>query len=522
MNKHRAKKGEFAYGYTEEQLFKDEEEKKKIFELSELEKEKILYNRVTQLNIEKERKELLSKHPENDEKKNKNNNLSNESESEMGEIGKDDDYSGENKSEKKFNRSPSYSDSISDIIKSEDEEEKEKKFELTLTDIENIKVSRQFCEKYYDYNIFDENIKNAFVRINYSSKGNISSVKSGYIIGTIKEVVIDNEKPYNFNGIQCYKYFKIVHINNEKTFSLSFISNKKITENEFNEWKKRMEDNNLKLPNKDDLKIIKDNLNKIINHKISDEEINKRYDEKLETKIKNRDGNINITQQLDLLYQKYYSAKAKYNETNDKKYLNVIHKVEPEIKSLEQMRDERDKKEKKRAELDVVANINIKKIEKQIEDDKRYSKLLLQKKRQRNQFTRKNCNPKNLYEVDYDEKEDENKEKEEKKEEIHKNEKKDINNEKDNYGVKLYEQIKNIEKIIKENSNNFEKLLKDKEKNKINNNNENNNNEENNINLENFFNLAKINYNKYLNLINEQNDKNLKDPKSKIINLDEI
>ena len=284
-----------------------------------------------------------------------------------------------------------------------------------------------------------------------------------------------------------------------------------------------MEDNNLKLPNKEDLKIIKDNLNKIINHKISDEEINKRYDEKLETKIKNRDGNINITQQLDLLYQKFYSAKAKYNETNDKKYLNVIHKVEPEIKSLEQMREERDKKEKKRAELDVVANINKKKLEKQIEDDMRYSKLLLQKKRQRNQFTRKNCNPKNLYEVDYDEKEDEDKEKEEeKKEEIHKNEKKEINKEKDNYGVKLYEQIKNIEKIIIENSNNFEKLLKDKEKNNINNNNEENNNEENNINLENFFNLAKINYNKYLNLINEQNDKNLKDPKSKIINLDEI
>ena len=69
MSKHRAKKGEFAYGYTDEQLFKDEEEKKKIFGLSELEKEKILYNRVTQLNIEKERKELLSKHPENDEKK---------------------------------------------------------------------------------------------------------------------------------------------------------------------------------------------------------------------------------------------------------------------------------------------------------------------------------------------------------------------------------------------------------------------------------------------------------------------
>ena len=172
-----------------------------------MEKEKILYNRVTQLNIEKERKELLSKHPENDEKKNKNNNLSNESESEMGEIGKDDDYSIENKSEKRFNRLPSDSDSISELIKSEDEEEKEKKFELSLSDIENIKVSRQFCEKYFDYNIFDENIKNAFVRINYSSKGNISSVKSGYIIGTIKEVIIDNEKPYNFNEVQCYKYF---------------------------------------------------------------------------------------------------------------------------------------------------------------------------------------------------------------------------------------------------------------------------------------------------------------------------
>ena len=34
--------------------------------------------------------------------------------------------------------------------------------------------------------------------------------------------------------------------------------------------------------------------------------------------------------------------------------------------------------------------------------------------------------------------------------------------------------------------------------------------------------MKKINYNKYLNLINEQNDKNLKDPKSKIINLNEI
>ena len=48
---------------------------------------------------------------------------------------------------------------------------------------------------------------------------------------------------------------------------------------------------------------------------------------KMEEKIKNKDKNINITYQLDLLTEKYNAAKAKYEETKDNQYLEIQNKV---------------------------------------------------------------------------------------------------------------------------------------------------------------------------------------------------
>ena len=189
-----------------------------------------------------------------------------------------------------------------------------------------------------------------------------------------------------------------------------------------------MDAHKIALPTKTIIHDVSCNLGKIKSFKYSNEELSKMINKKMEEKIKNKDKNINITYQLDLLTEKYNAAKAKYEETKDNQYLEIQNKVKPEIEVILKMKEEREKKESMRAERDLVTQINKKNIERQRMDDLKYS--LLNKKRQNkesdryNPYKRKHCLPQNLYDTGYikDKQDNEKKEKNDKP----KNEKKEV------------------------------------------------------------------------------------------------
>lgn len=542
MSKYKTGKGQYLNGYTDEQLFENDEERNKILAMSEFQKEMIIAERIDKLNMEKEREALLNKKHEGDKSKKKEapqtkDFLSDSNYSEDGQIKSDDEWSDERFHKMKRNRalSPSSSSSLSD---SEDDRKKPKKevvFNVSLNDIEKVKITRQFCERYWDIPIFDENIKDTFVKINiYAGKSSSStSGNTGYILGKIKEIQTNTSKPYVFIGKQCVKYINVVHANREKLFTFNVISNSSLTENEFNQWKSHMESHKLELPSKDSLHELAAQIIKIKNFKYSNEELSMMINKKMEEKIKNKDKNINITYQLDLLTEKYNAAKAKFEETKDPKYLEIAQKAEPEIETLKKMKEEREKRESLRAEKDLVTQINKKNMERQRMEDLKFS--LLNKKKQReendiyNPYKRKHCLPQNLYDTGYikDKQENLKNEKEKKEEEKKEKEKENKPEEKEpdefanlNYGARKFQRFKQIESKIKSMGNLLDEMMeKDKEKNSSSNKDENG---DKGIDLNTFFNLTSINLTQFYKNVDEQNKKLTSDSKTKIITLADI
>ena len=151
-----------------------------------------------------------------------------ESESESGEI--DDEIL-------EGSDSKSYSS-----LSMSDGEKKEKKIEyiVDVRDLESIKITRSFIEKYHDLPIFEDNIKGSFVKININD-GLKTSQSGGYLLGQIKLIADNPDKPYFFVNKKITKYLLVTHANNEKLFSYSVISNSEINQNEFKVWFDRME-----------------------------------------------------------------------------------------------------------------------------------------------------------------------------------------------------------------------------------------------------------------------------------------
>jgi hypothetical protein len=152
-----------------------------------------------------------------------------ESESESGEIEDEGNEFSDNSSD----------DISSSLDISDDEKDVKKTYVLNLQEVEKIKINRAFIEKYHDMPIFDELVKGSFVKINISD--GTKSNQPGYLLGQIRTVVENGERPYTFMNKKMTKYLKVAHANMEKLFMYNVISNSPITDFEYRIWFERNE-----------------------------------------------------------------------------------------------------------------------------------------------------------------------------------------------------------------------------------------------------------------------------------------
>ena len=421
-------------GYSENQIFKDEEDKAKILAMKDVEREKIIGERVESLNRQKELNYLLNEN-NNKNKEVKKNKLSyDEAESsdsrELGEI----ENENKNRSRRrKTTNSLGGDDSELSMDDDEDKQIKKENLSISLEEIEKIRLTRDFFVKYYNYPIFDENVKGAFIRVNLSSIGKQDiSFYSGYNIGEIGQIINNEEKPYNFMGNKCTKYVKLILSDLDIDFDFKVISNSKILEEELNQWLKDKQ----KIPTQEDITRIQQNIEKIENYNLSGEELNKILSKKKKDRIKYKDSTLNVTEELDLALEKYRYNKEKYEEEKEKekerekdkgnkdkeeksekdKYFKIMKEIEEDIKQLQKMKEERDRKAKMNSENDIVAKINEGIRQKQKMDEK-MSLLSRKRRKDRNDsihkiFKRVDCHPTPLFDNQEINKEKKNEEKE--------------------------------------------------------------------------------------------------------------
>lgn len=508
------------HGYREDEIFENEEDKMKIYSLKDVEREKIIAERIEKLNHKKERDNLLNeKHMKNNDnnKRKKNPDSSPASESESGEIN-------ENKnSSKRKKSSNSENDNLSELSDNDDDDKQVKKEAptISLEDIEKIRLTRDFFLKYYSYPNFKERIKGAFVRVNMSSvKSNpFFSGRSGYIIGQIVEIITIENKPYNFMGNKCTIYIKLSE--KGRHFNFKVISNSAILEDELTEYCNSCYKEKEQLPTNEQISEIQKNIESIKKQNLKPEEINDILNQKKKDRIKYKDSTLNITEELDLAYEKYKyneekrdEAVKRHNEKDQKIYEEKMKELEEDIKLLEKMKEERDKKAKITSDNDIVAKINEDILKKQKLDERN---SLLKKKRRIDKkdssehkiFKRVDCHPSTLFDdISVDKKEKKEKEiKEKKEEEKERKKKKNDNN------FCYAQKIKQFKDYISEKKNLIDEMMEyEKTKKKE---------EGNKIDMSLFFKLASINYDNYNKMIKDENKKNTLDPQVKIIGLSE-
>jgi RNA polymerase-associated protein RTF1 len=249
MSERRKDKGKKAK-LEREEFYLNDEDRTKLEQMTELEREKILQERYDAKVLDEERKQLLKEKNDKENKtaqdkqkdalkdiqKKRNQNIKKESvsESESGEILDDEE---EDSSDESGSR-------ISDSLFSAEEEEKTVKkelkstFKLTMQELEKIRVSRVMIEKWWEHSFFENTIKGCFIRLNVCRDKNSNMFE--YMIAEIKEIVENPAKPYNFMGKTCIKYIKAKHSKYEKTFNLAIISNSPFDHNEYDIWLNKM------------------------------------------------------------------------------------------------------------------------------------------------------------------------------------------------------------------------------------------------------------------------------------------
>ncbi len=521
-------------GYSESEIFTDEQDKMKILSMKEVEKEKIIAERVEKLNHKKERDKLLN---ENQDKKNENTKRKNSRDDyeysdseEPGELSEN-----KNRSKRKKTINSGVGDGEDSELTLNNDDDKQIKKEtptITLEEIEKIRLKRDFFLKYYNYPQFNELIKGAFIRVNMSSTGKTSNMinnYSGYNLGEIEEILTNEKDAYKFEGNQCTKYVKLKTSN--KYIKYNNISNSNILEQELKNWINEK----LPIPTPEDIATIQKNIETIKNYKLKDEEYNNIINQNKKDRIRLKDPTLNVTEELDLAIEEYRYNKEKYEEETKKeekdKYYKLMKEKEEIIKQLEKMKEERDRKAKMISENDIVAKIN-EEVRKKQKIDEKISLLSKKRKKEKNDsqhkiFKRVDCHPTTLFDS-----QNQNEKKEEKKEITREKtiEEKDKKKNKNNFcysqKIKKFKDFISEKKELIDEMMNHEKVkksdeeieLKEESEKQKNGDKEKNNNI---IDMSLFFKLASINYDVYNKMIMNENKKNKTAPQVKIIGLDE-
>jgi len=186
----------------------------------------------------------------------------------------DDDYEDE-KIVKKRKRSSS-------PVKIPTSPKKEKK-EISLSDLEVIRLSRKTLEMLCGHDIFAKTVTGCYVRINTAQAAKQQA--QSYIVAKIIDVR-DYHKYYKMDEKETNKVLALQYGKKEFQMKMLFVSNSEFVINEFREWQIALQKAGIPLPTVKDIQAKAADLKKGLNYRYSSEDITKKVNLKIEEKLK--------------------------------------------------------------------------------------------------------------------------------------------------------------------------------------------------------------------------------------------
>uniref|UniRef100_A0A8B9HA25 RNA polymerase-associated protein RTF1 homolog n=1 Tax=Astyanax mexicanus TaxID=7994 RepID=A0A8B9HA25_ASTMX len=261
---------------------KEKEEKKKK---QEEEQEKKKQSQVTDTQVMSHNKERRSKRDEKLDKKSqameelkaerekkKNRTaelLAKRQPLKTSEVYSDDEEEEEEDDDKSSVKSDRSSRSSSFDEEEEKEEAPPKSQPVSLPEeLNRVRLSRHKLERWCHMPFFAKTVTGCFVRIGI---GNCSS-KPVYRVAEIVDVV-ETAKVYQLGTTRTNKGLQLRHGNDTRVFRLEFVSNQEFTENEFMKWKDAMILAGMQIPTLDEITKKEQSIKEALNYKFNDKDI---------------------------------------------------------------------------------------------------------------------------------------------------------------------------------------------------------------------------------------------------------
>uniref|UniRef100_A0A8C6TMF9 RNA polymerase-associated protein RTF1 homolog n=1 Tax=Neogobius melanostomus TaxID=47308 RepID=A0A8C6TMF9_9GOBI len=229
----------FRDGYDDD-LMGDAEDRARLEQMTEKEREQELFNRIEKREVLK-RREVYSDDEEEEEE--------------------DDDDKSSVKSDRS-SRSSSFSDD-------EKEEAPPKSQPVSLPDeLNRVRLSRHKLERWCHMPFFAKTVTGCFVRIGIGN----SSSKPVYRVAEIVDVV-ETAKVYQLGTTRTNKGLQLRHGGDTRVFRLEFVSNQEFTDNEFMKWKEAMMAAGMQVPTLDEITKKEQSIKEAMNYKFNDKDI---------------------------------------------------------------------------------------------------------------------------------------------------------------------------------------------------------------------------------------------------------
>ncbi|CAL8274212.1 unnamed protein product [Merluccius merluccius] len=182
-------------------------------------------------------------------------------------------YSDDEEEEEEDDDKSSVKSDRSSRSSSYDEDEKEetppKSQPVSLPDeLNRVRLSRHKLERWCHMPFFSKTVTGCFVRIGIGN----SSSKPVYRVAEIVDVV-ETAKVYQLGTTRTNKGLQLRHGGDTRVFRLEFVSNQEFTDNEFMKWKEAMIVASMQVPTLDEVTKKEQSIKEAMNYKFNDKDI---------------------------------------------------------------------------------------------------------------------------------------------------------------------------------------------------------------------------------------------------------
>ncbi|XP_028994678.1 RNA polymerase-associated protein RTF1 homolog [Betta splendens] len=291
-------------------------------------------------------------------------------------------YSDDEEEEEEDDDKSSVKSDRSSRSSSYDDDEKEetppKSQPVSLPDeLNRIRLSRHKLERWCHMPFFAKTVTGCFVRIGIGN----SSSKPVYRVAEIVDVV-ETAKVYQLGSTRTNKGLQLRHGGDTRVFRLEFVSNQEFTENEFMKWKEAMIVAGMQVPTLDEITKKEQSIKEALNYKFNDKDI--------EDIVKEKDRFRKAPPNYAMKKTQLLKDKAMAEESGDGEKVKVI---QDELNELEERAEALDRQRTKN--ISAISYINQRNRSWNIVESEKA--LVAEGQNAKNQqmdpFTRRQCKP---------------------------------------------------------------------------------------------------------------------------------